>query len=398
MEMEVTNMKKVLLTITGLILLLSLPACGKKQIEAPETETESSLLLTESKPTEAAGETEEPTVSQIPDFEPAPSTYPPESQPETTETTPSAAAPSILKQPTGETVVSGATALFIAKAEDADSVIWQFLPPDGGQAESAQKISEAFSPLTITGSETETLTLQNIPMELDGWKVQAEFTGPGGSIHSESALITVTEEAEEGKENSREIDPRLYLPVIRNCQFISDFHPDGHTAEEMKLNDPFHLADGAELVMGKLGYVLLDVDGDGAEELIIAQNNGEGQNYDDNLIVAMFGIQDEKPVKILQSWPRNRHYLYSDGRIYNDGSAGAANSTVYIYTLEDCALKAQQCLWCNDYSEDGEISYFYSPDGIMQDSEKYRITQAEYESKLSQMEYVLPLPALTEIQ
>ena len=393
-------MKKILALGLALGLTVLCSGCigsGGTRVSAPTEQTGSSLLLEESRPPETAAPTQTPTVSPVPGPAEEETQAPTEAEPEAPSETTVPAAPEMVKEPVGETAQPGSTVLFVAKARNAHTVSWQLLPPDGTEAQSPQQVCAALPQLKIQGSDQETLTLQNIPMELDGWKVQAEFTGDGGSVRSQAALITLIQEPEDAQP-SRQIDPRLYLPVIRNCQFISNFNPKGHTQQEMTANDPFHLADGGQLVMGRLGYVLLDVDGDGAEEMLVAQNNPQGQNYDDNLIVAMFGIRNGKPVKILQSQPDNRHYLRPNGEIYNDTPGDTGNTALYIYALKDCSLQLLECLWCNDYSEDGEIAFYFAPDGIMVENESTRITQSQYDQLYAQRQTILPLPELTEIR
>ena len=391
-------MKKCILLTA--VLCLTLTACGGNSENSQAQEETSSLLLVESKPpvTTAPEESLAPTVSPVEGGLPLETEAPTETQTETTPETEPLSAPSVTKSPTDETVKQGDTALFVARAENADSVSWQFLPPDGTEAQAPDRILSAFPQLHLEGIQSETLTLKNIPMELDGWKVQARFQNQGGSVHSEAAAITVTQEEEEEPENPTGIDPRLYLPVIRNCQYIAGSDPATRTDQELAAYDPFHLADGEQLASGRLGYVLLDVDGDGAEELIIAQNNPSGQNYDDNLIVAMFGIHKNKPVKILQSSLESRYYLYADRKIYNDSAGDYGSNTIYLYTLKDCMLMAQECLWSNLFSEDGEISYYHAADGRMIENEENRITESQYSSLYAVMQTILSLPELTEIQ
>lgn len=79
-----------------------------------------------------------------------------------------------------------------------------------------------------------------------------------------------------------------------------------------------------------IGYIYYDVDGNGTEELIIADTGPEGWN---NRILLMYTMYDDKPVLLIDGWARNRYYLLNDGTIYNEGSSGAAYTAFGIYRI-----------------------------------------------------------------
>ena len=89
--------------------------------------------------------------------------------------------------------------------------------------------------------------------------------------------------------------------------------------------------DTSEALAG-IGYTLYDVDGNGIEELIIADTGPEGWN---NRILLMYTLHDDKPVLLLEGWARNRYYLLNDGTIYNEGSSGAAYTSFGIYRMAE---------------------------------------------------------------
>lgn len=86
------------------------------------------------------------------------------------------------------------------------------------------------------------------------------------------------------------------------------------------------------------GYILKDLNQDGNDELIILAKGSltasRFENFED-MVYAVYTLQNNKPVRALESWTRSRNYLCADGGIYNEGSDGAAYSTWCIYDIKD---------------------------------------------------------------
>lgn len=101
------------------------------------------------------------------------------------------AAPEVTKDPVGETVEEGGTVLFIARATNTKSYTWRFVSPSGSMIYDYNQIGNMFPGLAVSGGATETLTLSNIPYELDGWRFECYFTGDGGHATSGRASVRV---------------------------------------------------------------------------------------------------------------------------------------------------------------------------------------------------------------
>ena len=99
--------------------------------------------------------------------------------------------PTITKHPTGETVTEGQTALFVARADNADQIIWYLVSGDNTTTYTAADAPKYFPGLTVSGTSGETLTLKNIPLSLNGWQAKAQFISTGGNVWSNGAKITV---------------------------------------------------------------------------------------------------------------------------------------------------------------------------------------------------------------
>ena len=79
------------------------------------------------------------------------------------------------------------------------------------------------------------------------------------------------------------------------------------------------------------GYCLMDVDGDGEQELLLAALDDDHIGTE---ICQMFRIVDGQAVEILTGMERNWYQLREDGMIYSEGSGGAAYHNATVYALE----------------------------------------------------------------
>lgn len=99
--------------------------------------------------------------------------------------------PSIAKHPGAESVEMGGWASFVATATYCNKYEWSLVSPDG---KTTVKIADApakFPGVTTDPDGSTKMNLYNIPAELDGWKIRCTFSGPGGSVVSNAAKITV---------------------------------------------------------------------------------------------------------------------------------------------------------------------------------------------------------------
>ena len=84
-----------------------------------------------------------------------------------------------------------------------------------------------------------------------------------------------------------------------------------------------------------LGYTLMDVDGNGVQELLVGENYGDGEAG--TVLYDMYTIRDGKILHVFDGWDRNRYYLLTNGNFINQGSSGAmqSNEAYYIYAKGD---------------------------------------------------------------
>lgn len=100
--------------------------------------------------------------------------------------------PVVTKNPTGETVEKGGSASFVARADGADSFVWRLVSKDTTNTIQAKDASSYFSGLTVSGTDSERLTLSNIPETLNGWSVECKFINSYGYTCTTGAIITVS--------------------------------------------------------------------------------------------------------------------------------------------------------------------------------------------------------------
>ena len=122
---------------------------------------------------------EEPVKEEKPEAEPKPEP--------TEEPTP----PVVTKNPTSETVPVGGACIFIAKYENAIYAVWHFVSPDGSRDLAYNDIQNIYTELKIINGYASTMQLENIPAQLNGWKVYCHFSNDAGSTDTAMATITV---------------------------------------------------------------------------------------------------------------------------------------------------------------------------------------------------------------
>lgn len=100
-----------------------------------------------------------------------------------------------------------------------------------------------------------------------------------------------------------------------------------------------------EVRLNQIGYCFMDMNHDGSNELLIGEivPEGTGSEFVSGNILSMFTLKDGNPSYVLDSWPKNRNYLWENGLIYNEGSGnGCRNFTVYSIDNSDLHREFQE--------------------------------------------------------
>lgn len=114
--------------------------------------------------------------------------------------------------------------------------------------------------------------------------------------------------------------PEAYQPVIAKYVTALTEHWGGEACSNADISILVSYATSPS----ELGYALLDLDSDGTDELIIA-NDAERQ-----VIYDLYSLVDGKLVHVFTGWDRNSYELREGFRILNIGSNGAASAD-YVY-------------------------------------------------------------------
>lgn len=188
-------MKKLLSIVLILIICLSICACGKTErvYESvipgePATYEDAENIDFSGAVTIVSSPTPVPTTEVVFTPEPTPAVT---SAPIPTPTpTAKVVVPQtgIVKNPTGETVSAGGTAKFICYTNSSNAATWIIKGPGEIYGVDASQAPNTYAGLQVSGQGTSTLVLSNIPLSMNGCKIQAHF----GEDYSANALLTVT--------------------------------------------------------------------------------------------------------------------------------------------------------------------------------------------------------------
>ena len=136
----------------------------------------------------------------------------------------------ITKNPTSEYRKEGDTAIFISTANNAESIVWTFVSPDG-KTYSAQDFEYKFIQCDVSGERTFTLSVKNVCKAMDGWGAYCTFSGNGQTARSSTAYICVSEKPKpvvynstSGSYNASGSDNyavAIYVPMVGTTLYVS---------------------------------------------------------------------------------------------------------------------------------------------------------------------------------
>ena len=102
----------------------------------------------------------------------------------------------VTKNPTSESVPYGGAAIFISRADYDTGITWYIANSDASVIYNVSDAPYYIPGLIVYGQGTETLTLCEIPSWMNGWQVQAGFSGKDGPVYSGVAYIYTYQLAE----------------------------------------------------------------------------------------------------------------------------------------------------------------------------------------------------------
>ena len=133
--------------------------------------------------------------------------------------------------------------------------------------------------------------------------------------------------------------------------------------------------------LNSIAYCVVDINNDGVKELVICDPSWP---LPGNVrILDMYTMVDDKVVKVITGWSRNRYYLLDDGYIYNEGSGGAAYSSceTFYFNANDGTLITQKLYFTYLKGEEmTEGGYGYNEVGVQDPSISVEISREAYMS------------------
>ena len=157
----------------------------------------------------------------------------------------------------------------------------------------------------------------------------------------------------------------VYAPILASvADLLSCENPDSHILGNGETGiREIRSGLAPEDALWNVGYVLRDISGDGIPELIFAQvEKQEVKNSFGRRILAVYTCLGENPSLILEGWGRNCYYLLPDESILNQGSSGAAYSSLGLFRLNGTELECLDFFFTED--EAGQLVVYHNQDGV----------------------------------
>ncbi len=125
-------------------------------------------------PTPVVTEAPAPVVTQAPASTPAPANV-----------------PVVTKNPTDESLLEGGDAWFVARYQNAKWAVWHFVSPDGTRDLTYDEMSRLVPTMSVENGMYSDMTLRNVTLGLNGWKVYCRYSNNDGYTNTAMAYVTV---------------------------------------------------------------------------------------------------------------------------------------------------------------------------------------------------------------
>ena len=181
----------------------------------------------------------------------------------------------------------------------------------------------------------------------------------------------------------------LYQPVLdRYRAFYRDFQ-EAYSSGNMYTYDVSECCRSSTSV----GYTLLDLDGNGIQELLIGTTDYYMET--NPILFDVYTISNGILSRVFISWGRNRHYLLDDMRIYNEGSSGAAYNSYVLYSLSGNNLSPIDGVQTTENPSAGPICRYRTTEFKMIQPEELRISDEEAQALIDGWKSHIIVPQLT---
>ena len=230
-----------------------------------------------------------------------------------------------------------------------------------------------------TGSNSSSETIKDKAEQTEERPVEESNDKPSGKIKKKKA------NGDKPKEEERPEDAKTaFEPVFSEIFEILDYgynmdreyeYVSGGLTE--KINYP-----GDSDLLKDIGYLFEDLNGDGAEELLIGSDEDYEETGPRSYIYGIYSAKDGKPVTVVAGSARSAYMYMGDGQLFYCGSAGAMNTIIGENHLnEACTDVIWDDFYFTDENENGEVGVYYNNDGFFDVS-------ASKELKMSEDEFV----------
>lgn len=157
------------------------------------------------------------------------------------------------------------------------------------------------------------------------------ISGCGSSDNGSDASDINKEQNQTASYNKEQNLPTAYKSILNNIvDLIVERDPDDNYAEgELTIMETM-IGKSASEGLSSIGYAMIDIDGNGVEELIIAEKS---EDEIGDRILDIYTIKNDQAILIVEGFVRDRYYLLEDNSIYNEGSGGAAYTMFGVYEL-----------------------------------------------------------------
>ena len=159
------------------------------------------------------------------------------------------------------------------------------------------------------------------------------------AITAEPTPVPTAEPTPEPAETPAPTPTELYAEKLTAYYQAISQRLDAEALREKDLNYMLSYSYG-DYAPARFGYLLSDLDGDGAEELLIGCLTGD--EYTDEIVLDLYNIQDGTVSRVFTSGERDRYYLCADGTVANEASSSAFESHFRYYTYAGGALTLRE--------------------------------------------------------
>ncbi|WP_027430183.1 hypothetical protein [Lachnospira multipara] len=171
-----------------------------------------------------------------------------------------------------------------------------------------------------------------------------------------------TSQSNESETKEKELNSAYKKIVDDTYTFISEFDgsqtiSDGQNGIAEIVGNERAYGKSVDDIKSEIGYILVDINSDGVDELIFAEKNDLQEN---SRILAIYTLKNNKAVLLADGGIRDSYYLLNDNTIFNTGSGGASYTIWGLYEINSSndALEATD-FYFTEYNDAKNDWYWY---------------------------------------